>query len=631
MVKKIINKIPTPLLYVFVFVCIVALTFIIEIIGFNYKSIRYGLKDTVYNNLTVKNDTIKIDLKKTTYINKIQVYGTSEENKIVHYNFDVTTVSSYGKENKKNYGDALYPELGTGYTYVGQYGKKIELNIPKAYKGEIKAVKIKNSITLNKYRMCFVFSVLVMIAMILFCKNMLRNRIELFFLIIGFLIGTSIIYSTGSTPFTWDEETHFKTVYENAYGELVDNTSAVIKYEEKIGIPTYNTLEEKMLVDNYMNKNDKKVVSRTNKSVTINYTTMAYAPQIIGAKIARGLNLSFTNMLRLMKFMNLLVYLIVITVAIRYAKIGKYALMCIALMPTSILQASAITYDGFVLCLVSLGVVLLINEIVSEEENINTKLLAIGIIAITIGSLSKMVYAPLVLLAIFIPNKKFASKKSVIWFKLGILVICGWMLATFVLPTLISMISPSVTATADLRGGDTNSGSQIGNIIANPMAYIKQLLISIFDFENFRNIGVPSDSFFTAGNLMLMNYGGTVVCPNKFAYVIMALIMLLICKNKEEKSLNVKTKLGVWGLIFIIVVLIWTAMYLAFTPVGQTAIVGVQARYYLPILWLAIVAAYNGKLSINMTKTGYARLLTGIMTFITAYGLLTVLIVQKLA
>ena len=630
MVKKIINKIPTPLLYVFVSVCIVTLTFIIEIIGFNYKSIRYGLKDTVYNNLTVKNDTIKIDLKKTTYINKIQVYGTSEENKMVHYNFDVTTVSSYGKENKKNYGDALYPELGTGYTYVGQYGKKIELNIPKAYKGEIKAVKIKNSITLNKYRMCFVFSVLVMIAMILFCKNMLRNRIELFFLIIGFLIGTSIIYSTGSTPFTWDEETHFKTVYENAYGELVDNTSAVIKYEEKVGIPTYNTLEEKMLVDNYMNKNDKKVVSRTNKSVATNYTAMAYAPQIIGAKIARGLNLSFTNMLRLMKFMNLLVYLIVITVAIRYAKIGKYALMCIALMPTSILQASAITYDGFVLCFVLLGVVLLINEIVSEEEKINTKLLAIGIIAITIGSLSKMVYAPLVLLAIFIPNKKFASKKSVIWFKLGILAICGWMLATFVLPTLISMISPSVTATADLRGGDTNSGSQIGNIIAQPFNYAKELLSSIFSFENF-GISAEARDPYTIGNLMLMNYGGTVVGPDKFAYVIMALIMILICKNKEEKPLNVKTKLGVWGLIFIIVVLIWTAMYLAFTPVGQKAIVGVQARYYLPILWLAIVAAYNGKLCINVTKTGYARLLTGIMTFITAYGLLAVLIVQKLA
>lgn len=97
----------------------------------------------------------------------------------------------------------------------------------------IKAVKIKNSFTPNKYRMCFIFSVLVMLAMIILCKDILRKRIELFFVVSGFLIGVSLIYSTGATPFTWDEETHFKAVYENAYGDLVDNTSAVVKYEEK--------------------------------------------------------------------------------------------------------------------------------------------------------------------------------------------------------------------------------------------------------------------------------------------------------------------------------------------------------------------------------------------------------------
>ena len=46
---------------------------------------------------------------------------------------------------------------------------------------------------------------------------------------------------------------------------------------------------------------------------------------------------------------------------------------------------------------------------------------------------------------------------------------------------------------------------------------------------------------------MLMNYGGTVVGPDKFAYVIMTLIMVLICKNKEEKPLNVKNKIKVFG------------------------------------------------------------------------------------
>lgn len=127
-----------------------------------------------------------------------------------------------------------------------------------------------------------------------------------------------------------------------AYGDLVDNTSAVVKYEEKVGIPAYNTLEEKNLVDQYMNANDKKVISRTNKAVATNYTAVAYIPQILGAKIARALHLSFSNMLMLIKFMNLIVYLVVMVIAIKMTKVCKYALVCIALMPTSILQASSI-------------------------------------------------------------------------------------------------------------------------------------------------------------------------------------------------------------------------------------------------------------------------------------------------
>lgn len=630
MVKNIINKMPKPLMYIIALICIVALTFLIEIFGFNFQSVRYGLKDKTFSNFTLKDDKIEIDLKKTTYINKVQVYGTSEENKVVHYNFDVTTVSPYGKEHEENFGDALYPDLGTGYTHVGKYGNKIVLNVPSTYDATITAVKIKNSFTLNKYRMCFVFSVLVMLAMVIFCKEILRKRVEIFFVVSGFLIGASLIYSTGACPFTWDEETHFKNVYENAYGALVDNTSAVIKYEEKIGIPTYNTIEEKNLIASYMNKNDEKVISQTNKSVATNYTVVAYVPQIIGVKIARILNLSFTNMLMLMKMMNLFVYLCIMGLAIKYARICKYALLCLALMPTSILQASSITYDGFVLCFVSLGAVLLINEIVSKEEKVNATRIAIALAAIVLGSLSKMVYAPLVLLAIFIPNKKFSGKKSCIWFKIGILGVCGWMLATFVLPAVISMITPSVSATADLRGGDTNSGSQIVNIVKQPLDYAKELLTSIFSFENF-GISFESRDPYTIGNLMLMNYGGTVVCPDKFAYVIMAMLMIMISKNKDEEPINGKTKAGIWGLIFIIAALIWTAMYLAFTPVGQAEIVGVQARYYLPVMWVAVVAAYNNKLSINVGRLGYARLLTGFVTFITAYGLLAVLLAAKLA
>ena len=359
--------------------------------------------------------------------------------------------------------------------------------------------------------------------------------------------------------------------------------TAAIVYDQKLSVRETEAYVKSIL---QAKPEEEKVKKEPDKDLSVFYSDIENKlKSILGAKIARALHLSFSNMLMLIKFMNLIVYLVVMVIAIKMTKVCKYALVCIALMPTSILQASSITYDGFVLCFVSLGVVLLINEIISDEEKINTKLLVAGMVAITVGSLSKMVYAPLVMLALFIPNRKFSSKKSVIWFKLGILAVCGWMLTTFVLPTIASMISPDVTATVDIRGGDTNSGSQIGNIIGQPFNYAKELLSSIFSFENF-GISAETRDPYTIGNLMLMNYGGTVVGPDKFAYVIMALIMILICKNKEEKPLNVKTKLGVWGLIFIIVVLIWTAMYLAFTPVGQKAIVGVQARYYLPLIYM---------------------------------------------
>ena len=87
----------------------------------------------------------------------------------------------------------MYPELKTGVTSVGEYGNKIKIDVPKEYVDCIKAVKIKNSFTPNKYRMCFIFSVLVMLAMIILCKDILRKRIELFFVVSGFLIGVSLI------------------------------------------------------------------------------------------------------------------------------------------------------------------------------------------------------------------------------------------------------------------------------------------------------------------------------------------------------------------------------------------------------------------------------------------------------
>ena len=49
----------------------------------------------------------------------------------------------------------------------------------------------------------------------------------------------------------------------------------------------------------------------------------------------------------------------------------------------------------------------------------------------------------------------------------------------------------------------------------------------------------------------------------------------------------------------ITVFLIWLALYLDFTPVGETYIAGVQARYYLPLVYLGAIAFMNKKIKFH--------------------------------
>lgn len=53
------------------------------------------------------------------------------------------------------------------------------------------------------------------------------------------------------------------------------------------------------------------------------------------------------------------------------------------------------------------------------------------------------------------------------------------------------------------------------------------------------------------------------------------------------------------------VVLIWTALYLSFTEVGYTAIVGVQARYYLPFIFMIYLCLQNDKIECKMKVENY--------------------------
>ena len=54
-----------------------------------------------------------------------------------------------------------------------------------------------------------------------------------------------------------------------------------------------------------------------------------------------------------------------------------------------------------------------------------------------------------------------------------------------------------------------------------------------------------------------------------------------------------------------VVVLIWTALYLSFTPVGSINIAGVQPRYYIPLLLPFFMIFYTDKVEAKWKDSSY--------------------------
>ena len=64
-------------------------------------------------------------------------------------------------------------------------------------------------------------------------------------------------------------------------------------------------------------------------------------------------------------------------------------------------------------------------------------------------------------------------------------------------------------------------------------------------------------------------------------------------------------KISILPLAAGVLVLIWTAMYLAFTEVGEVVIKGVQGRYYIPLLLPLLMVFYTDKIHTKWKEENY--------------------------
>ncbi|MDO4526529.1 MAG: DUF2142 domain-containing protein [Candidatus Saccharibacteria bacterium] len=417
--------------------------------------------------------------------------------------------------------------------------------------------------------------------------------LEKIFLLFAIILGVLflIFLPPGESP---DEINHFKRAYSVTDGHFVSEVyddaghagaKLPVGFEEALVLkPEPGAYGEVIAKLSEPVSTEKDYLAFNNTAL---YHFLSYLPQEVGILIGKIFGASLEVMAYLAEISNFVVWLVLIYFAIKFAPRFKVIILFLALLPITLQEATSLAPDALA---IGLGIFMIsfVCHLVYERK---TKLkvweiILLYVVAIMIGY-CKIVYLPLVALYLLIPAERFGSKRLK-WIHASILLVLLVVLN-------ISWLSTSSQFLMEFNPG-VNSGEQLAGILHNPLRYAGVLLNSL----NVRGE-------FYATSLLGINLGAfTFNFPMIFFFVSFAIFVILFAQRDE--SLNVTGfQRAIFGITFLaITVLMFTSIYIQWSPVGLSFVDGVQGRYFLPILLLvpfAVARKPRRKAALNAERT----------------------------
>ena len=602
-----------------IFVSCIVLSLLIEVFGFNFRTLKSDVQETSYSELSssetkeITNDShkkaIEIKLSKS-FVNKLII--DYEAKKDVPYSIIYSHSSLYGKESTESFDDIFDDSFSKSVTNINQSVSKIILayNQSDSNNFTVNQITVDNSFHFNVIRFLIVLlSLLLLYSLYSFYKAGFKTeKLHIYFTIISLILGgITILAQPTATFYSFDDQIHFQKVVDITGGSLNYNVGEYHLTEANVknsaGHNSVNSIEEQQAQDSLFNSGASKLTKKVANTAPT-YDKFSYLPMAIGYHLAKLIGLPFTVCFIIGKFFNLLVYILLIAYSIKTIKIGKRLLLVIALFPTNIFLASQYSYDPAVFSGITVFFAHLVNLFMDKESKLDFKTLVIMLLSLSYSCFAKAIYAPLLLLTLFIPKTKFENKNQSLPVKTGLFVITLLLLATFILPALSGEMA------SDLRGGNTSVSGQLSLILTHP-----------FDYANILGdtaIGQLGFKFFNPA--AISNYGyvtNPIDIFSNFYYIFLFLIFFVFLTDNHNNTLSNQQKTIILAINAIIVILIWTALYLSYTPVGENTIFGVQDRYFLPLLFPTLLCLQFKNIKNTISPRKYNAGITIIPTVIT--------------
>lgn len=590
MLKKNIKRI------LIILICSVAIGVVLSLASAAFNYLRAGddkginLVDasqiTVEGNVVEKGEeyhvsqnggTLILEFPEELYINKLQYEYSVAEPLLNDSKIFITYSNIYGDENRKELSDNYFVFASKSVLNIGERVSKIEIVIPE----ENAELKISNFVVDNNFKWNpFVALVISGISfevlyLIFYRKQNAKHpgiATSISLLVLGMcLLVLQPPYTSG-----WDEQIHTAHSYDLAVTGDEQGTPNVISYLTTNSAWFYLhpdiSFEERIDYIRVMNQMGDSF-GEDMGGYGLRMNSVGYIFQAGAMTVGKLFDLPFYLIWVMGKFANLALYAIGMGIAVAIVPFGKRLLMVVAHFPIMIFLSTVYTYDVTVNVFIILAICIWLRELVNKDQLFGYKWRIAFVACLVIGCMPKAVYAPLILCALLLPSSKFKSKKDAYVTKGLVILVFIMLMSTFVMPTVSSPSSGG-----DSRGGDTSVATQMSYVLGQPFAYAVVLLKNIFD----------TAVNYTFGTLMSdFAYWGTASQPVLFSILLVGTLMTDSYAEKGKRIvLNVKEKVMAFFVIALTVALIWTALYLSFTEVGETTIAGVQARYYLPFIFL---------------------------------------------
>lgn len=313
-------------------------------------------------------------------------------------------------------------------------------------------------------------------------------------------------------------------------------------------------------------------------SNTAVYSPLAYAPSIVAIAAGQIVHAPAAAIFYGARVLSLLAATLITFLAIRLVPVGKWALMAISLLPTTIIEFAAVSADpmtisaAFLLTAYSLRLAMMRRSVLPREW------VALGGMLLVMG-LVKPSYAVLfgVVIAIPVLNKGARTARQLLSL-FGTLLITGipaivWQRATSYLP-------PSFSTTQKVD-------AQIEYAVSHPLTFAKTLFYTFFTDQGPGRFFYPS--FFGSA------IWNGVFLPTFFIYVSVGALIIstFIVDRREIVHQKLLTSGSSWivrgGFVTIFALscgLLALGLYAIWAEPQLSVVTGMQGRYFLPLAFL---------------------------------------------